>query len=157
MLNEFKTFLQRGNLVDMAIGIAVGTAFATIAKSLVSDIIMPPVGLMMGGVEFEDLFWVLEEGPETGAPYLTLEAAQAAGAVTINYGVFINNVIAFMVIALVFFMIVRTINRLREQGEPGTPAEPDTKTCPYCIHTIPKSASRCPHCTSQLEQQQTAT
>jgi len=149
MLEEFKKFLQRGNLVDMAVGIAVGTAFATIAKSLVTDIIMPPVGLALGGVEFSDLFWLLRAGEPAG-PYLTLADAQAAGAVTVNYGVFINNVLAFLIIAATFFMIVRTLNRM-QQEEPGTPAEPTTKTCPYCIHTIPLSATRCPQCTSQLE------
>lgn len=150
MFNDFKEFLKRGNLVDMAIGIAVGTAFATIAKSLVNDVIMPPVGLLLGDVEFKDLFWVLKDGTPT-SPYLTLQAAQEAGAVTINYGVFINNVLAFLVIALVFFMAVRWLNRLKREGEPGTPAEPSTKTCPFCIMTIPLSAKRCPQCTSELQ------
>lgn len=149
MFDEFRTFVQRGSLVDMAIGIAVGTAFATIAQSLVTDIVMPPVGLLLGGVEFEDLFWLLREG-DPAAPYITVQAAQEAGAVTVNYGIFINNVLAFIVIALVFFMVIRTVNRLREKGEPGTPAEPETKTCPFCVHTIPLRASRCPQCTSEL-------
>lgn len=150
VFGEFRKFLQRGSLIDMAVGIAVGTAFATIAKSLVSDIVMPPVGLLMGGVEFKDMFAVLKEGTPP-APYTTLAAAQDAGAVTVNYGIFINNVLAFLVIALVFFMMVRAVNRLREMGEPGTPAEPTTKTCPHCIHTIPLRATRCPQCTSELE------
>lgn len=149
MFKEFTEFLKRGNLVDMAIGIAVGTAFATIAKSLVDDIIMPPVGMLLGDVEFENLFVLLQAG-DPGPPYLTLEAAKAAGAVAIAYGRFLNNVLAFLVIAAVFFMVVRSINRMR-QDEPGTPAEPTTKTCPFCIHTIPLRASRCPHCTSELE------
>ena len=148
MFKEFREFLRRGNLVDMAIGIAVGTAFATIAKSLVDDIIMPPVGLLLGNVEFDDLFLLLRHGEPIG-PYLTLEAAKQAGAVTIAYGNFINNVLAFIVIAAVFFMILRTLNRLRRE-EQGTSAVRETKTCPFCIHTIPLQATRCPQCTSTL-------
>ena len=148
MFKEFTDFLKRGNLVDMAIGIAVGTAFATIAKSLVDDIVMPPIGLLLGNVEFHNLFVLLRHGDPVG-PYLTLAAAQEAGAVTIAYGNFINNVLAFVVIAAVFFMIVRSLNRLRS-AEPGTPASPETKTCPFCITTIPLKATRCPLCTSTL-------
>ena len=148
MFKEFTDFLKRGNLVDMAIGIAVGTAFATIAKSLVTDIIMPPIGLLLGNVEFDNLFVLLRHGDPVG-PYLTLEAAQEAGAVTIAYGIFINNVLAFVVIAATFFMILRFLNRMR-QAEPGTPAEPETKTCPFCINTVPLRATRCPLCTSTL-------
>lgn len=148
MFKEFSDFLKRGSLVDMAIGIAVGTAFATIAKSLVDDIVMPPVGLILGNVEFDNLFVLLRHGDPIG-PYSTLEAAREAGAVAIAYGNFINNVLAFLVIAAVFFMILRSLNRLRRE-EQGTPAEPDTKTCPFCIHTIPLKASRCPQCTSSL-------
>ena len=145
---EFTEFLKRGNLVDMAIGIAVGTAFATIATSFVDDIIMPPVGMMLGNVEFDDLFLLLREGTPAG-PYPTLEAAREAGAVAIAYGNFVNNVLAFIVIAAVFFMILRSLNRLRRE-EPGQPAERRTKTCPYCVTTIPSQATRCPACTSQL-------
>ena len=148
MFKEFREFLRRGNLVDMAIGIAVGTAFATIAKSLVDDIVMPPIGLLLGNVEFHNLFVLLRHGEPAG-PYLTLQAAQEAGAVTIAYGNFINNVLAFLVIAAVFFMILRTLNRMRRE-EPGTSAVPETKTCPFCIHTVPLQATRCPHCTSSL-------
>ena len=148
MFKEFSEFLKRGSLIDMAIGIAVGTAFATIAKSLVDDIIMPPVGLMLGNVEFDDLFLLLRQGEPAG-PYMTLEDARAAGAVTIAYGNFINNVLAFIVIALVFFMILRSLNRLRRQ-EPGQPAEARTKPCPFCVTTIPLQAIRCPACTSTL-------
>ena len=149
MFKEFSEFLKRGNLIDMAIGIAVGTAFATIAKSLVDDIVMPPIGLLLGNVEFDDLFILLREG-DPAAPYLTLEAARAAGAVTIAYGNFINNVLAFLVIAAVFFMVLRSLNRLRRQ-EPGQAAETvRTKTCPFCITTVPNQATRCPACTSAL-------
>ena len=149
MFKEFTEFLKRGSLIDMAIGIAVGTAFATIAKSLVDDIIMPPVGLVLGNVEFKDLFVLLREGNPTG-PYPTLDAAREAGAVAIAYGSFINNVLAFIVIALVFFMILRSLNRLR-RNEPGQTPEVRTKACPFCITTVPLHATRCPACTSQLE------
>lgn len=148
MFKEFSEFLKRGSLIDMAIGIAVGTAFATIAKSLVDDIIMPPVGLALGNVEFDDLFVLLRQGDPVG-PYTTLEAAREAGAVTIAYGNFINNVLAFLVIAAVFFMILRSLNQLRRE-EPGRSAEARTKQCPYCITTVAMHATRCPACTSQL-------
>ena len=138
MFREFTEFLKRGSLIDMAIGIAVGTAFATIASSLVDDIIMPPVGMLLGNVEFDELFFLL------------LEAAREAGAVAIAYGNFVNNVLAFIVIALVFFMILRSLNKLRRE-EPGQPAEAArTKTCAFCITTVPFHATRCPACTSQL-------
>lgn len=150
MFKEFSEFLKRGSLIDMAIGIAVGTAFATIAKSLVDDIIMPPVGLALGNVEFDDLFLLLRQGDPVG-PYTTLEAAREAGAVTIAYGNFINNVLAFLVIAAVFFMILRSLNQLRRE-EPGQPAEARTKQCPYCVTTVAMHATRCPACTSQLSQ-----
>ena len=149
MFREFTEFLRRGSLMDMAIGIAVGTAFATIAASLVDDVIMPPVGLLLGNVEFNDLFVLLKHGEPVG-PYPSLEAAREAGAVTIAYGNFINNVLAFLVIALVFFMILRSLNRLRRE-EPGQPAEAArTKPCPYCITTVAFHATRCPACTSEL-------
>lgn len=148
MFREFREFLKRGSLIDMAIGIAVGTALATIAKSLVDDIIMPPVGLMLGNVEFRDLFLLLRQGEPAG-PYLTLDAAREAGAVTIAYGNFINNILAFLVIAAVFFMVLRSLNKLRRH-EPGTPAEARTRTCPFCVSTIAYHATRCAHCTSTL-------
>ena len=150
MFKEFLEFLKRGSLIDMAIGIAVGTAFATIAGSLVDDIIMPPVGLLLGNVEFDDLFILLRQGSPAG-PYLTLEAAKEAGAVTIAYGNFINNVLAFLVIAAVFFMILRSLNRVR-RAEPGQSAEVRTRACPFCVTTIPLQATRCPACTSQLRE-----
>lgn len=149
MFREFSEFLRRGNLIDMAIGIAVGTAFATIAKSLVDDIVMPPVGLLLGNVEFNDLFVLLKHGDPAG-PYASLEQARQAGAVTIAYGSFVNNVLAFLVIALVFFMILRSLNRIRREA-PGQPGETSrTKSCPYCITSVPQQATRCPACTSQL-------
>ena len=148
MFKEFTEFLKRGSLIDMAIGIAVGTAFATIANSLVNDIVMPPIGLLLGNVEFDNLFLLLRQGDPAG-PYPTLEAAREAGAVAIAYGNFINNVLTFLVIAAVFFMILRSLNRMRRE-EPGQPAEARTKTCPYCITTIPLHATRCSACTSTL-------
>lgn len=153
--NEFKSFALRGNVIDLAVGFTVGAAFSTIAKSLVNDIIMPPVGLLIGQAEMSDLFWLLQEGSEQAAPYATLADAQAAGAVTINYGVFINNLLAFLVIALVMFVLIRSINRLEneieeELGYGDEVVQPTTKKCPYCISTIPRRASRCPECTSEL-------
>ena len=148
MFKEFSEFLKRGSLIDMAIGIAVGTAFATIAKSLVDDIVMPPVGLLLGNVEFDDLYVLLRQGDPAG-PYPTLEATREAGAVAIAYGNFINNVLAFLVIALVFFMILRSLNKLR-RNEPGQAAEMRTKACPYCLTTVPAQATRCSACTSTL-------
>lgn len=153
--HEFKSFALRGNVIDLAVGFTVGAAFTTIAKSLVNDIMMPPVGLLIGQAEMSDLFWLLKEGSEQAAPYTTLADAQAAGAVTINYGVFINNVLAFLVIALVMFMLIRGFNRLEneiedELGYGDEAVQPTTKKCPYCISTIPRRASRCPECTSEL-------
>ena len=148
MLKEFKEFALRGNVVDMAVGIIVGAAFSTIVKSLVNDIIMPPIGLLLGGVAFADLFILLRAGSPAG-PYASLADAQAAGAVTVSYGLFINNVISFLVVAFVMFLLVRTINRLQKEEEKA-PAEPTTKECPYCLSTVPIKATRCPHCTSEL-------
>ncbi len=156
VLSEFKKFAIRGNVVDMAVGFTVGVAFTTVAKSLVSDIIMPPVGLLLGSSDFADLFFVLKKGANQAPPYETLAAAQEAGAVTINYGLFINNIIALLVVALAMFVIVRFINKaedaLEQQiGDAPEAGEPTDKKCQYCRTTIPVKASRCPHCTSQLE------
>jgi len=146
MLKEFKEFAMRGNVVDMAVGIIIGAAFGAIVKSLVSDIMMPPIGMILGNVDFSNLFLVLKDGSAAG-PYLSLAEAQKVGAVTINYGLFLNAVISFIIVAFAVFILIRNINRLRKQ-EPA--AEPDTKVCPYCFSTIPLKASRCPHCTSEL-------
>ncbi len=154
---DFSKFARRGNLVDLAVGFTVGAAFSTIAKSLVNDVLMPPIGLLIGRTDFTDLFWVLRVGPKSGGPYVTLADAQAAGAVTLNYGVFINSLVAFAVVALAMFFIIRMIQRaearlddmLEEDSPP--PEEPSEKKCPYCRSTIAYRATRCPHCTSQLE------
>jgi large conductance mechanosensitive channel len=145
MFKEFKDFAMRGNVVDMAVGVVVGAAFATIAKSLVEDIIMPPIGLMLGGVDFANLFLVLKPGANPG-PYLKLADAKAAGAVTINYGIFINSVVSFLIVAFAVFLVIRGINRMqRPASAPAT-----TKECVYCASMIPIKAIRCPHCTSEL-------
>ncbi len=147
MLKEFKEFIMRGNVVDMAVGIIIGAAFGTIVKSLVSDVIMPPIGLLLGNVDFANLFAVLRQGAVPG-PYASLAEAQEAGAVSINYGVFINTIISFLIVAFCVFLLIRQINRIRREEE--APAEPTTKDCPYCLSVIPIKATRCGHCTSQL-------
>ncbi len=149
MFKEFKEFAMRGNVVDMAVGIIIGAAFGTIVKSLVSDIIMPPIGLLLGKVDFANLFIVLKAGAEAAGPYASLADAQAAGAVTMNYGVFINTIISFLIVAFAVFMIIRQINKLK-RAEEVSPAEPTTKECPYCVTSIAIKAIRCPHCTSEL-------
>lgn len=148
MLKEFKEFAVRGNVVDMAVGIIIGGAFGAIVKSLVSDVIMPPIGLLLGNVDFSNLFILVKEGASEG-PYASLAEAQAAGAVTINYGVFANSVISFVIVAFAVFLLVRQINQLKRKEE-APPAKPQTKGCPYCISTIPINATRCPQCTSEL-------
>lgn len=145
MLKEFKAFAMRGNVVDMAVGIIIGGAFGTIVKSLVSDVIMPPIGLLVGGVDFADLFITLKDGAVAG-PYANLAAAQAAGAVTIGYGLFINAVISFMIVAFAVFMLIKAINKLQDEK----PVEASTRDCPFCYSSISLKASRCPHCTSTL-------
>jgi len=149
MFKEFKEFAMRGNVIDMAVGIVIGAAFGTIVKSLVSDIIMPPIGLLLGKVDFSNLFAVLKQGETVAGPYASLVDAQAAGAVTINYGVFIDTVISFIVIAFAIFIVIRNINQLKKKEE-APPAEPTTQDCPYCLTSIPIKATRCPHCTSEL-------
>lgn len=149
-VNEFREFAVRGNVVDMAVGIIVGGAFGTIAKSLVNDVIMPPVGLLLQGVEFKDLFIVLKQGAAPG-PYATLADAQSAGAVTINYGLFINSIVTFLIVALAIFFLVRVINRVRRENEETPPESPMTKECRFCFSAIPVKATRCPACTSNLE------
>jgi large conductance mechanosensitive channel len=149
MLSEFKKFAMRGNVIDMAVGIIIGGAFGTIVKSLVDDVLMPPLGLLLGGVDFTDLFVVLRAAPTGAGPYATLADAQAAGAVTINYGLFVNNVIAFLIVAWAVFLLVRGMNRLQRKEE-AAPAAPTTRTCPFCATDIPLAATRCPHCTSEV-------
>jgi len=154
VLKDFKAFIMRGNVVDMAVGIIIGAAFGPIINSLVKDVIMPPVGLALGKVDFANLFVVLKDGTTPG-PYASLSAAQAAGAVSINYGFFINTVINFIIIAaVVFFFIVRPIARMNARQDAkkpaAAPAAPTTKECPYCLSSVPIKATRCPNCTSQL-------
>jgi large conductance mechanosensitive channel len=144
MLKEFRDFAIRGNMIDLAIGIIIGAAFTTIVNSLVNDIIMPPFGMLIGKVDFSNLFISLD-----GTFYPSLEAAKAAGAATINYGLFINSIINFLIVAFVVFLLVRAINRMSRKPEKEETA-PDTKECPYCISNIPVKATRCPNCTSQL-------
>ncbi len=144
MLQEFKEFTMRGNVLDMAIGIIIGAAFGKIITSFVNDILMPPIGLLLGGVDFSNLFVNL-----SGQPYGSLEEAQAAGAATINYGLFLNTVLDFIIVAFVIFLLIRQVNRLKREPE-ALPAEPMTKECPYCLSTIPIKATRCPHCTSEI-------
>ena len=146
MLKGFREFAMRGNVVDLAVGIIIGGAFGTIVKSLVDDVIMPPIGLALGNVDFSDLFVMLKEGTKAARPYSTLAEAQAAGAVTINYGLFVNSVITFLIIAFAVFLLVRAINRLQPPPAPV----PTTKDCPYCRMPIPIGATRCPACTSEL-------
>ncbi|MGB9776239.1 MAG: large conductance mechanosensitive channel protein MscL [Anaerolineae bacterium] len=145
MLKEFKDFALRGNVLDMAIGIIIGAAFGSVVNSLVKDILMPPVGFLLGKVDFSNLFISLS------GHYASLAEAQAAGAPTINYGLFINTVLNFIIVAAaVFFFIVRPVNRMRRVKE-AAPAAPTMKECPYCFSTIPLKATRCPYCTSHLE------
>lgn len=148
MLKEFKEFAMRGNVVDMAVGIIIGGAFGTIVKSMVSDVLMPPIGLLMGGVDFANLFLTLKEGATAG-PYHALADAQAAGAVTVNYGVFLNSIISFLIVAFAVFMVIRNINKMKKEEE-APPAVPTTKECGLCQMTIPIKASRCGYCTSEV-------
>jgi large conductance mechanosensitive channel len=146
MFKEFKEFALKGSVLDLAVGIVIGAAFTTIVNSFVADIIMPPLGLLLGKVDFSNLFIVLKEG-KVAAPYETLAAAKAAGAVSVNIGLFLNAVISFFIVAFSVFLIVRSFNRMRRQKEP---APATTKACPKCLSVIPLGASRCPHCTSEL-------
>ena len=142
MLKEFKEFTIRGNVVDMAIGIIIGAAFGRIVSSFVKDVVMPPIGLALGDVNFADLFINLSK-----QSYATLELAKKAGAATINYGIFINTLIDFVIIAFVIFLVIRQMNRMKKEPPP---ADPNTKDCPHCLSSIPIQATKCGHCTSQL-------
>ena len=147
MLKEFKEFAMRGNVVDMAVGIIIGAAFGTIITSLVSDVLMPPIGLLLGNVDFSNLFAVLKEGATAG-PYASLVDAKKAGAVTINYGLFVNTIISFLIVAFAIFVMISNLNKLKKKE---APAVPTTKDCSYCLSVIPIKATRCPHCTSELK------
>ncbi|MBU1274054.1 MAG: large conductance mechanosensitive channel protein MscL [Proteobacteria bacterium] len=149
MWSEFKKFAMRGNVVDMAVGIIIGAAFGSIVKSLVADVIMPPIGLILGNVDFSSLFVVLKEGATAG-PYLSLEAATKAGAVVIAYGAFINTVISFLIVAWCVFLLVRGMNRLQGKDKEAPPAAPTSKECPYCLSQVPLKATKCAFCTSDL-------
>jgi large conductance mechanosensitive channel len=150
MLKEFKEFAMRGNVLDMAVGIIIGAAFGTIVNSLVADVIMPPIGLLLGNIDFSNLFVVLKDGAKAAGPYASLAAAKEAGAVSINYGFFINTVISFLIVAFAVFLLIKGVNKLKRQ-EAAAPAVPTTKECPHCLSTIPIKATRCAHCTSELK------
>ena len=145
MWKEFKAFAMRGNMIDLAIAVILGGAFGKIVTSFVNDVLMPPIGLLLGKVNFSDLFIDL-----SGKGYTSLTAAQEAGAATINYGVFFNTILDFIIVAFVIFLVVRQVNKMKKK-EPAAPAAPTTKSCPYCFTDIPIKATRCPHCTSALE------
>ena len=147
MLKEFKEFAMRGNVVDMAVGIVIGGAFGTIVKSVVDDVIMPPIGLAMGGVDFAEKYLMLKAGGDGASAYATLAAAKEAGAVTLNYGLFINSVISFIIVAFALFMLIKGMNSMKREAEV---APPSTKDCPHCFTAIPLKATRCPSCTSTL-------
>ena len=143
MLKEFRDFAMRGNVLDMAVGIIIGAAFGKIVSSFVADIMMPPLGLALGKVDFSNLFLALN-----GESYASLAAARAAGAPTLNVGLFLNTVIDFLIVAFAIFLLIRQVNRFTKKPEPA--ASPTTKDCPYCISAVPLKATRCPHCTSEL-------
>ncbi len=150
MFKEFKQFINRGNVVDLAVAVVIGGAFGLIIKSLVADVIMPPIGLLLGNVDFANLFSVLKAGPEIGRPYATLADAQAAGAVTINYGAFVMTIVNFLIIALAIFAVVKSFNKMKRKKAEEPPAEPTLKECPFCFTEISIKATRCPNCTSEL-------
>lgn len=150
MWEEFRKFVMRGPVVDMAVGIIIGAAFTSIVNSLVEDIIMPPIGMLLGQVDFNNLYITLQTGDPAG-PYASLEEAQAAGAVTVNYGLFISSVISFLIVAFVVFLMLRGVNRLRDEFNiSDEPEAPTTKKCPFCVSEIHIDATRCPNCTSEL-------
>jgi len=151
MIKEFKEFAVKGNVMDMAVGIIIGAAFGTIVKSLVADVIMPPIGLLLGNVDFANLFFVLKDAATGAAVYATVAEAQAAGAVTLNYGLFINTVISFLIVAFAIFIVIKNMNRLKKEA-PAPVAETTTRECPHCFSTISIKATKCPNCTSALGQ-----
>ena len=147
MFKEFKEFAMKGNVIDMAVGIIIGAAFGTIIKSLVDDVLMPPIGLLLGNVDFSNLFLTIKEG-KVASPYASLAAAKAAGAVTVNIGLFINTIISFLIVAFSVFLVIKNVNRVKK--EPPA-ADPTAKECPFCLSSIPIKATRCPQCTSELK------
>lgn len=151
MIKDFKEFIMRGNVVDMAVGIVIGASFGGIVKSLVDDVLMPPIGLLLGRVDFTNLYLILREGAVPG-PYTALAEAKKAGAVTLNLGLFANTVINFLIVALAIFLVVRAVNRLKDMQKKEEPtAEPSTRECPFCASSISIKAVRCPNCTSDLD------
>jgi large conductance mechanosensitive channel len=156
MFKEFREFIMRGNVIDLAVGIVIGAAFGTIVNSLVKDVIMPPIGLLLGKVDFSNLYVIIRQSDTVSGPYGTLADAQAAGAVTWNYGLFINTVIAFLIVAFVVFLVVKTVNKTRKLLDAKKAKEviataPVTKDCPYCATAISVKATRCPNCTSEIK------
>lgn len=150
MIKEFKKFIMRGNVIDMAVGIIIGAAFGKIVDSLVKDVLMPPLGLLIGKVDFSSLFVTLRAGAKNPGPYESLPAANAAGAITLNFGLFINNIVSFLIIAVAVFMLVKFVNKLSEKDTPAPEVKPANKTCPDCVSSIPLEAKRCPNCTSYI-------
>ncbi|HYC51655.1 MAG TPA: large conductance mechanosensitive channel protein MscL [Gemmatimonadaceae bacterium] len=148
MLKDFKAFIMRGNVLDLAVAVVIGAAFGGVVKSLVDDVIMPPIGLALGKVDFSNLYLLLQDGTKAAGPYASLADAKAAGAVTLNYGLFFNSIFGFLIVAAAVFVIVRAASKMSRQP---APAPPNTKECPYCRNAIPLNAIRCGHCTSQLE------
>ena len=143
MYNEFKEFIMRGNVIDLAIGVVIGAAFGKIVTSFVEDVLMPPIGLLLGGADFSNLFINL-----SGKAYPSIAAAKAAGAATLNYGIFLNNIINFLIIAFAIFLLIKQINRMQR---PAPAAAPTTKDCPYCLSAVPLKATKCAHCTAELK------
>ena len=153
-LSEFKKFAMRGNVIDMAVGVIIGAAFTKIVDSLVTDIVLPPIGVLLGEIDFSNMFVVLKDGV-TPPPYASLTAAKAAGAITLNIGLFINAVISFLIVAFAVFVLIKAINELQHKLETKEEKEDNasSKTCPYCFTDIPIKATRCPNCTSELKEE----
>lgn len=150
MMKEFKEFAVKGNVIDMAVGIVIGAAFGLIVKSFVADVIMPPIGMLLGNVDFSNLFFILKDGAAGLGAYATLADAHAAGAVTLNYGQFINTIVSFLIVAFAIFIVIKNVNKMKKE-EPAPAAVPTTKECPHCYSTIHIKAQKCPNCTSSLQ------
>ena len=148
VINEFKTFIMRGNVIDMAVGIIIGGAFTKIVNSMVADILMPPLGLLLGKVDFSNWFIVIRKGTDGASHFATMAEAQAAGATTLNVGLFLNAIISFLIVGFCIFILIKAINKL---NKPAPAAAPTTKKCPQCCSDIPLAAIRCPHCTSEIK------